>query len=138
MKKNSLVKLWLPVIAWGTVIFLFSTIAQKPTDKIYILDFIFKKTDHMIEYFIFSVLWYRALTLSGMNKWKAGVYAILISALYGVSDELHQSFTPGRTPHVRDVGFDTIGATLAVIALWTLLPKAKGRLKTLADKLQLS
>ena len=37
--------------------------------------------------------------------------AIILSLAYGVSDEMHQQFTPGRTPDVLDVVADTVGAT---------------------------
>lgn len=48
----------------------------------------------------------------------------LFCALVAASDEFHQSFVPGRTPSVRDVGIDLLGALLALgllelgLALW--------------------
>lgn len=48
----------------------------------------------------------------------------LFCALVAASDEFHQSFVPGRTPTVRDVGIDLLGALLALgvlelgLALW--------------------
>ena len=48
------------------------------------------------------------------------VAASLISALYGVSDELHQRFVPGRSPEALDVIVDALGATgLAAGVVWT-------------------
>jgi len=44
--------------------------------------------------------------------------AWLLSVGYGVTDEFHQSFTPGRTPDVADVYADAIGACLGVAACW--------------------
>lgn len=43
---------------------------------------------------------------------------ILFAALYGVSDEWHQSFVPGRTPDVWDATADAVGAILAQVVLW--------------------
>lgn len=40
------------------------------------------------------------------------VIAVLLATAFGVMDELHQSFTPGRTPDVMDVVVDSVGATL--------------------------
>jgi VanZ family protein len=37
-----------------------------------------------------------------------------LSSLYGISDELHQSFVPGRTPDVHDWIADTWGAAVAI------------------------
>ena len=40
---------------------------------------------------------------------------------FGVSDEVHQSFTPGRSMEIADWVADTLGATVAVLAYtrWT-------------------
>ncbi len=44
-----------------------------------------------------------------------GVFsAIFIASLYGITDEFHQSFTPGRSVELVDWLMDTCGATLAV------------------------
>lgn len=42
---------------------------------------------------------------------------IVFSSLYGVSDEWHQSFVPGRSSDVWDWLADTVGAGLAVLAI---------------------
>jgi len=91
----------------------------------------------MIEYGIFAALIYRGLVASGVKKNNAGIYSILLALLYGVTDEFHQSYTPGREPRVRDVVFDTIGAILTIYSIWNLLPKAPERLRAWAKKLQL-
>ena len=45
-------------------------------------------------------------------------FAILLALLYATSDEIHQIFTPGRTPAVTDVLLDTVGASVGAAA-WT-------------------
>jgi VanZ family protein len=40
--------------------------------------------------------------------------AIVIVSIFGLSDELHQHFTPGRSMEFMDWVADTLGATLAV------------------------
>lgn len=44
-------------------------------------------------------------------------YAIGIATAYGVLDEFHQSFVPGRDTSALDVLADFIGATLAVMII---------------------
>jgi VanZ family protein len=39
----------------------------------------------------------------------------VIASLYGASDELHQSFIPGRSPEIGDWVADTLGALIAVL-----------------------
>jgi VanZ family protein len=48
------------------------------------------------------------------------VSAVALSFLYGVSDEVHQMFTPGRSPDIGDVIADTIGAAAGVAAVGVL------------------
>lgn len=51
----------------------------------------------------------------GRVAWAAGA-----AALYGVTDELHQAFVPGRAPDAFDVAADALGglAGAAVFARW--------------------
>lgn len=42
------------------------------------------------------------------------LWALLAASAFGVTDEWHQSFVPGRSPDVRDWIADTLGAALAV------------------------
>ncbi len=46
--------------------------------------------------------------------------AVIIASLYGISDEFHQSFVPGRTPDILDWAADTTGAFLAALILTRL------------------
>ena len=129
--------LWLPPVIWAIVIFLLSSRPTRRASQIYWQDFIVKKSAHMIEYAIFASLLYRAISNSGVKKTNAGLFALIIAVLYGGSDEFHQIFTPGREPTVRDVIFDTIGASFAIYTIWNLLPKAPKKLKKWAKDLRL-
>ncbi len=51
--------------------------------------------------------------------------ASLIATLYGISDEWHQSFVPGRTSDVLDVVSNGIGALLATGALLYISRRAR-------------
>ena len=55
--------------------------------------------------------------------------AIATAALYAATDELHQSFVPGRGPQLTDVLLDTCGATLGtlIMALTLFLLSRKTR-----------
>lgn len=45
------------------------------------------------------------------------VKAVLLSSLYGISDEFHQSFVPGRTPEIKDLIVDTAAALISVLVI---------------------
>ena len=80
------------------------------------------------DYYIHSSC-YALLTILLFWAWNEGLtpgknagsyfFPVLITVLYGISDEFHQSFVPGRNPEVGDVLSDAIGAMLgaAVVVL---------------------
>ena|SRR5260221_12402013 len=131
------ISIWMPIFIWAIVIFSFSSIPSAHVSEIHWKDFIVKKSAHMTEYGIFAVLLYRAFLAQGVTQKRAGVYAIVLCFLYGITDEFHQSFTPGREPAFRDVLFDTIGGALATLIIWNILPKAPPKLKELLVSLQI-
>lgn len=135
---RKVIRFWLPVVIWAVVIFLFSARPTRRATQIFWQDFIIKKSAHVFEYGVLTLLLYRALKEVGVEKKEAGVYSIILAVLYGVSDEFHQSFTPGRESTIRDVIFDTIGAILAIYGLWRYLPKAPKKLRLWAKRLQLT
>jgi VanZ family protein len=119
----TILKYWLPPILWGLIIFSFSSLQVGSSNEIYWKDFLIKKTAHVVEYAILAVLLYRAMINSGVDKKKALIISIVIASLYGLTDEFHQSFTPGREPKIRDVFIDTIGGALGVLTFSKVLEK---------------
>ena len=51
-------------------------------------------------------------------RWVLG--AVVAASLYGVSDEIHQSFVAGRSSTMSDVLVDTAAATAAATSLWLM------------------
>jgi VanZ family protein len=78
------------------------------------------KTLHAGEYAVLGVLFARGLAgprwLSLTFPHVAG--AVILAALYGVSDEFHQLFVFGRQFDVSDMMADGLGASLSTGALW--------------------
>ena len=67
---------------------------------------------HGVEYGVFGLLLARALHLTlgkSSNFFLVGA-VFLLAALYGVSDEWHQSFVPNRQFSAQDIVADGIGA----------------------------
>ncbi len=107
-------KLWFPVIVWCGVIFGFSSLQVNQGAEFSWLDFVFKKTAHVTEYAILYWLVYSALSNKGKKiEGKYLVMSLVFSFLYAMSDEWHQTFTPGREGTLRDVGFDSIGILIS-------------------------
>ena len=49
---------------------------------------------------------------------KAMVAAIVFTAMYGILDELHQLYVPGRTFSYFDMELDALGGLLIVFKEW--------------------
>lgn len=108
-------KLWLPVLVWAGVIFGFSSLTINRATEFSWLDFIIKKTAHVVEYAILFWLLFRAWTNKGTEvKRSVVIYGLILCFVYALSDEWHQTFVPGREGTLRDVGFDTIGMLLSL------------------------
>lgn len=70
------------------------------------------KVTHLICYAGFGYVLLRAFRKAGKRDFVA-VWAVLIVVLYGVSDEFHQTFVPGRDFELWDIVFDGLGGLLA-------------------------
>jgi VanZ family protein len=71
------------------------------------------KFGHFMVYGWLGVLWARVpwvTRLKPLGAWTA----VAIASLYGITDEFHQSFTPGRGVEFADWMADTAGALVAV------------------------
>ncbi|GMV21549.1 MAG: hypothetical protein AMXMBFR57_14980 [Acidimicrobiia bacterium] len=73
---------------------------------------------HGLSYAVLAALFVRALAGGALREmtFRWVPLAVLLAALYGVSDEFHQSFVPGRNPSVSDLVADTVGAVVGATA----------------------
>jgi VanZ family protein len=91
------------------------------------VEFLVAKVAHVLEFAALGAALSRAIAPSrGPIPSRAVGFAVAIAALYAASDEYHQTFTPGRTATVRDVGIDVIGA-LAGGAGYTQIRRNRSR-----------
>lgn len=82
-----------------------------------LLHAVVRKSMHVSEFAILALLWYHALRgrVSGSRS-KAALAAFFLAVGFGALDETHQLLVPSRTPSIVDVGWDSLGAALGVIA----------------------
>lgn len=76
-------------------------------------------TDKVVHFGVYGLLATLVVRL-GRRRRVAWIALLLVSA-YGITDEWHQSFTPGRSVEVADWLADTLGAALAILLYrqWT-------------------
>ena len=108
-------------LGYAGLIFFLSSQSSFPVPKGI---FTFDKVIHFVEYGVLAFLVARAL-----RPWPAAaVVAAILSSLYGLSDEFHQSFVPGRSSDGYDVVADVIGSALGA-ALFTFHSRRGLRVK---------
>ena len=81
--------------------------------------FIVRKFAHFFEYAVLGFLIGCALFLS--RRRFSPITAVICSALYSISDEIHQYFVPGRACRIFDVGVDTLGALTGTLILTLII-----------------
>lgn len=107
---------WLPLIVWLFLIFLVSDRPKAEIPDYGAWDLLVKKSSHFVAYGIVALLARRALHESPL----ATPLALLLTFLYAVGDEYHQTFVPGRHGNWIDVLIDTAGGVTALAAAWWL------------------
>lgn len=97
-------------VVWMAVIFALSSLPGSAVPGT------FGSFGHFVLYFVLGGLYFLALPASS-RPWLAFGLAIALASVYGVTDEFHQSFVPGRMPDVMDWAVDTLGALTAVSSI---------------------
>lgn len=115
----SFIQFQLPMIAWMLFIYIASSI---PSTNIAMLGGV---SDKFVHASVFAVLcWLTHVALFHQSQPTIRKYSLLIAvcltALYGLTDEYHQMFTPGRSSDSLDLLADTTGGLLYALAMLQL------------------
>jgi VanZ family protein len=109
------VSLWSPPALYALALFASSSLSAAPSPPPHFTD----KHVHLLAYAGLALVLVRAL--SG-GRWSGvtvttTLQAALLAVAYGVTDEWHQWFVPGRQADGYDVVADALGAALAMAAV---------------------
>lgn len=111
---------WGPVIAWMALIFVLSAqpglrVSDDPS-----VDSPIRHVAHVLAFGVLALLLLRGLSWGAPRPWtwRYVVAAVALTTLYGVTDEVHQTYVPLRMGHLIDVGWDLLGAATAIAVLW--------------------
>ncbi len=76
---------------------------------------------HFVEYAVLGWLSAAASMRSwpSASAWRTAAFAVFVSVLWGLSDEIHQAFVPGRSSELADVVADFVGS-VAGAGAWHL------------------
>ena len=112
LRKNLVYRL--PVAAYCVFIFWQSSSASFESLPTFAFS---DKIMHFGGYALLGALVFRALAQESLNLSRQGIIlvAIVVSTLFGVSDEIHQGFVAERYADVFDAVADLLGGTLGVL-----------------------
>ena len=113
---SSRLGLWAPVGLYCALIFVLSSVSAVPALPMHVGD----KVAHAALYAGLGFLVTRAFA-GGSGQpvtARAVLAAVAVSAVYGLSDEIHQLFVPRRMFDVRDLAADVAGGGLGSAAWW--------------------
>ncbi len=118
--------LWGPVAGWMLLLFCASAQDAGTVSAVSLPDWV----THGGAYLVLGALACRALS-DGFRRpvgRREALLAVALATLYGVSDELHQRFVPGREAALDDVLKDFAGALVgaALCAAVSPAPRARG------------
>ncbi|MEN6520096.1 MAG: VanZ family protein [Armatimonadota bacterium] len=105
---------WIPAVVCMAAIFVLSSMPTLPPPPgIGGLD----KLEHYIAYAVLSILVFIASrkTWTGFGPCAVMAVSVVITALYGMTDEFHQRFVPNRCCDVFDWTADLLGAITGVV-----------------------
>ncbi|MCF6157219.1 MAG: VanZ family protein [wastewater metagenome] len=91
---------------------------------------------HFVEFGIlcFMICWSLSPIKIGNKRIYTVIIAIAITSLYGMSDEIHQYFTPNRSVEIFDWLADTAGAVTAGLLWKTLTSRRRNNRRPLQEK----
>jgi VanZ family protein len=118
-------KRWWPSIVMMALIFAFSARPSDDLPDFGLWDTLVKKSGHVLGYGLLALSYWRALFFRRERGWLAW----LLTVLYALSDEFHQSFVAGRHASLLDVFlFDNLGALLGMGMFHLIKRKAKAKM----------
>ena len=105
---------WLPVALHLAAVFYLSS---QPDPLPAVAAGLWDKGLHFLAYGTLGALLLFALRSSGVGRVRALLLAVAGASLYGVTDELHQAFVPGRSCELLDLVADVLGSAAGASSL---------------------
>jgi len=118
---------WIPVLAVMALIFVLSSQSGLRVSEDPAVDKPFRVTGHLLAFASLAGLLLVALSRGRRPRLRHAGIALGVAVLYGITDELHQSFVPDRTGRIDDLFVDTIGALIGIAVAWLVLTVAAQR-----------
>ena len=80
---------------------------------------------HGVVFLVLGLLAQNAVAQSGTKGMKAIAISLAICVIYGITDEIHQLFVPGRAFQISDFVMDSIGSIIGIVPVWFLYNRVR-------------
>lgn len=97
---------------------------------------VIRKLAHFSIYTVVGILLMSFISTYNLKEGIRIIVSLVIGIIYAISDEIHQSFVPGRSPQITDVMIDTMGVLLGILLVMlclNLFSKIKQRTKKIEN-----
>ena len=124
LEKRKVYLVYVPLIIYWIMLFTATSLPAANLPSVAISD----KIKHFGAFFGLSILLSLTLLYQNKNLLFKNYFlaaALVISSIYGLLDEIHQSFVPGRNSEFLDWVADSLGAAVGVFVVFYLLKKFK-------------
>ena len=81
---------------------------------------VIRKIAHFSIYTVVGILVMAFISTYQIKEKNRIIISTIIGIIYACSDEIHQSFVPGRSPMITDVMIDTMGVILGILLITTI------------------
>lgn len=119
----------MPLLIYWIILFILTSLPSNKLPEIGLSD----KIEHFGAYLVLSFLLNMAFRFQKKIKLfseRPNLYSFLFVFIYGIFDEIHQAFIPGRYCDLFDLIADTIGAILGLIIILFLSKLENKKLST--------
>ncbi|MFA1821324.1 VanZ family protein [Virgibacillus oceani] len=107
-----------PLLGWITFTYNGSVVSVATHGVEGVIEFFIRKGAHVAVFFLLTCCFFIAIRKSTKLLFKqAAAISFITTVAYAITDEIHQGFTPNRTPYIGDVLLDSFGGGAAVILL---------------------
>lgn len=112
---------WLPSIVWMVIIYYLSSFHKLQASVVGWQDFIVRKLAHFLEYTLLFIFYNFSLKRTTKILYrKRLIYCLILTVIYAITDEYHQTWVSGRTGKPFDIGVDSLGAFFGYLIVWKL------------------
>lgn len=101
---------------------------EEKENKMKQIEHFVRKLAHFSLYTIVGFLTMSLISTYNLKKSKKIAISQIIGSTYAITDEIHQSFIPGRAASIKDVGIDSLGVIFGVLIV-VILAKIVKKLK---------